>query len=111
MVMSSSGNAEIPPEVEPDVTVAPVTVQVPKSESGETPLEPVGASAIHSALLSAQSEQLWVVEKLLAGLVESVTVSVSLVPAVATEALMLSPGLTDSPTSWTTLLGYISHHV
>jgi hypothetical protein len=64
------------PAVLPSVTVAPFSVQVPKSASGRTPLLLDGASAIHSALLFAQSEQVCVVVKLFAGCVESVTLSV-----------------------------------
>jgi hypothetical protein len=76
MVISSFGNVEMTPEAEPDVTVEPVSVQEWKSASGSTPDELLGASAIHSALELAQSEQVWVVEKLLAVWVESVTASV-----------------------------------
>src|SRR5579863_2276527 len=73
MVISSSGNVEITPEVEPDLSVAPDSVQVPKLASGRTPRELLGASAIHSALELAQFEQVWVVVKLSAGRVESVS--------------------------------------
>ena len=77
MVISSSVNEEMLPAVLPSVTAAFDAVQVPKSVSGSTPLDPVGASAIHSALLSTQleAEQVWVVVKLSAVWVESVTVS------------------------------------
>ena len=73
MVSSSSGKLEMTPDVEPDFTVAPDPLQVPKSASGRTLLELLGASAIHSALELAQFEQVCVVVKLLAGWVESVT--------------------------------------
>ena len=55
MVISSSVNEEITPEVLPSVTVAPLWVQVPKFASGRMPplLVQHGASAIHSALLFA----------------------------------------------------------
>jgi hypothetical protein len=76
IVISSSVNEEITPEVEPSVTVEPLSVHVLKWESGSTPLELLGASAIHSALLFAQPEQDWVVLKLFAECVESVTASV-----------------------------------
>jgi hypothetical protein len=76
MVISSSVNEEITPEVEPSVTVEPLSVHVLKWESGSTPLELLGASAIHSALLLAQPEQLCVVLKLFPERVESVTASV-----------------------------------
>ena len=62
MVISSSVNDEMTPEF----TVAPDSVQEWKSDSGRTPPEPLGASAIHSALEFAQLEQLCVVVKLLA---------------------------------------------
>src|SRR6202046_4204722 len=77
MVISSSVNEEMLPAVLPSVTAALEAVQVPKFDSGSTPLDPVGASAIHSALLSTQleAEQVCVVVKLLAVWVESVTVS------------------------------------
>lgn len=52
-------------EMTPPSTVAPDSVQVWKSESGSIPAEPVGASAIHSALEISQPEQLCVVVKLL----------------------------------------------
>lgn len=76
MVSSSSGNVEMTPEVEPDLTVALDAVHVWKSVSGRTPLELLGASAIHSALEFAHDEHDWVVVKLSAGVVESVTLSV-----------------------------------
>jgi hypothetical protein len=76
IVISSSVNEEITPEVEPSVTVEPLSVHVLKCESGSTPLLLLGASAIHSALLLAQPEQVWVVVKLFAECVESVTASV-----------------------------------
>jgi hypothetical protein len=63
IVSSSSGNEEMSPLAEPDVTFAPLVFQEWKSDSGYTPLEPLGASAIHSALLSAQLEQVRVVLK------------------------------------------------
>ena len=77
MVISSSVKDEMLPAVLPSVTAAFEAVQVPKFDSGSTPLDPVGASAIHSALLSTQleAEQVCVVVKLLAVWVESVTVS------------------------------------
>ena len=46
MVISSSGNDEMTPEF----TVAPDSIQEWKLASGRTPPEPLGASAIHSAL-------------------------------------------------------------
>lgn len=46
MVISSSVNDEMTPEF----TVAPDSVQEWKLDSGRTPPEPLGASAIHSAL-------------------------------------------------------------
>src|SRR5580692_2267445 len=49
MVISSSVNEEMLPAVLPSVTAALAAVQVPKSVSGSTPPDPVGASAIHSA--------------------------------------------------------------
>ena len=64
MVISSSVNDEMVPDVEVVLTAALPACQVPKSESGSTPLEPVGASAIHSALELSQSEHVCVVEKL-----------------------------------------------
>ena len=47
MVISSSVKDEMLPAVLPSVTAAFEAVHVPKSVSGSTPLEPVGASAIH----------------------------------------------------------------
>ena len=76
MVISSSVKDEMTPDVEPDFTVAPDSVQLWKSDSGYTPLLPLGASAIHSALEFAQPEQACVVEKLSAVRLESVTLSV-----------------------------------
>ena len=76
MVISSSVNDEMTPDVEPAFTVAPDSVQLWKSDSGSTPDELLGASAIHSALELAQPEQVWVVVKLFAVWVESVTFSV-----------------------------------
>ena len=76
IVSSSSGNDEMTPEVEPDLTAALLNVQVWKLVSGSTPLEPLGASAIHSALELAQLEQVSVLVKLFAVWVESVTLSV-----------------------------------
>jgi hypothetical protein len=107
MVISSSVNEEITPEL----TVAPDSVQVLKWASGSTPVELLGASAIHSALELAQPEQLWVVLKLSPEREESVTCSVYLPPLLTTEAAMLSPGRRVEPTTWIALLGYISHHV
>src|SRR5215471_403082 len=76
MVISSSGNDEIFPLLTVVLdTVALFSVQVWKLASGRM-LPELGASAIHSALEFAQFEQLWVVLKLLAGCVESVTFSV-----------------------------------
>jgi len=72
MVISSSVNEEMTREL----TVAPDSVQVLKWASGSTPAEPLGASAIHSALELAQPEQLWVVLKLSPEREESVTLSV-----------------------------------
>jgi len=71
-VISSSVNDEMTLEF----TVAPDSVQEWKLASGSTPLEPLGASAIHSALEFAQLDQLCVVVKLLAEWVESVTLRV-----------------------------------
>ena len=73
IVISSSVKEEITPEVLPSVTVEPASAQGLKCASGKTPLVPLGASAIHSALVFAQLPQLCVVVKLLAGWVESVT--------------------------------------
>src|ERR1700735_1271191 len=56
MVISSSVKEEMLPAVLPSVTAALEAVQVQKVESASTPLAPVGASAIHSALLSTQLE-------------------------------------------------------
>ncbi|HEX4290096.1 MAG TPA: hypothetical protein VH021_14325, partial [Trebonia sp.] len=56
MVISSSVNEEMVSAVLPSVTAALEAVHVQKLESGSTPLEPVGASATHSALLSTQLE-------------------------------------------------------
>ena len=69
---------KITPAVEPSVTSEFAEVQVLNLASGSTPLELLGASAIHSALLSTQdeAEQVCVVEKLLAEWVESVTFNV-----------------------------------
>jgi hypothetical protein len=53
IVISSSVNEEIEPVVEPSVVLAPEKLTLWKSVSGSTPDEPLGASAIHSALLSA----------------------------------------------------------
>ena len=72
MVISSSANEELTPEF----TVAPDSVQEWTLASGRTPPEPLGASAIYSALELAQFKQVCVVVKLLAGWVESVTLSV-----------------------------------
>lgn len=76
MVISSSGKDEMTPDAEADFTVAPDSVQLWKSDRGYTPLLPLGASAIHSALELAQPEQVWVMEKLSAERLESVTVRV-----------------------------------
>src|SRR5215469_16743148 len=78
MVISSSVNEEMTPLVPPSITLAPLSVQVPKLASGRMPplLVQHGASAIHSALLLAQPAQDCFVVKLLAGWVESVTLSV-----------------------------------
>jgi hypothetical protein len=57
MVISSSLNVEMTPDLEPDFTVAPVSDQLWKLDSGKMPPEPLGASAIHSALEFAQLEQ------------------------------------------------------
>ena len=76
MVISSSVKDEMTPDVEPAFTVAPDSAQLWKSDRGYTPLLPLGASAIHSALELAHPEQVWVVEKLSAGRLESVTLSV-----------------------------------
>jgi len=73
MVSSSSVKDEMTPQVEPSFTAAPDSVQLWKSDRGYTPLPPLGASAIHSALELAQPEQDCVVEKLSADRVESVT--------------------------------------
>ena len=76
MVILSSLKEEMVPDFDPSVTAAPDTFQVPKFVSGYTPKEPLGASAIHSALVLAQpDEQVCVVLKLLAGWVESATLS------------------------------------
>jgi hypothetical protein len=72
MVISSSVNDEMTPEF----TVALESVQEWKSARGRTPPEPLGASAIHSALEFAQLEQLCVVVKLLPEREESVTLRV-----------------------------------
>ena len=103
----------IVPAVEPAFTVAFVGVQVPNLARGTWPLDVDGASAIHSALafLHVVGEPVWVAEKLLPGVVESVTSSVYLVPLLATDAEILSPGLTVVPMNWMLLLGNISHHV
>jgi len=58
------------------VTVAPEAVQVPKLVSGSTPPEPLGASAIHSALELAHEEHVSVLVKLSPDRLESVTFSV-----------------------------------
>src|SRR5579875_770097 len=76
MVISSFGKVEMAPAVEPEVTVARVSVPEWKLASGSTPEELLGASAIHSALAFEQSEQVCVVEKLFDVWVESVTFSV-----------------------------------
>jgi hypothetical protein len=76
IVISSSVNEEITPEVVPSVTVAPVSFHVLNWASGSTPEFELGASAIHSALLFAQLEQVSVLVKLSAGCWESVTASV-----------------------------------
>ena len=55
--------------------------------------------------------QVSVLLKLLPAVVESVTFSAYLVPVLTTDAAILSPGLTVSPTVWMSLLGYISHQV
>jgi hypothetical protein len=73
IVISSSEKDEMTPDVEPAFTVAPDSVQLWKLDSGYTPLLPLGASAIHSALELAHPEQVWVVEKLSAERLESVT--------------------------------------
>ena len=73
IVISSSVKEEITPAEVPSVTVELASVHVLKWASGKTPLDPLGASAIHSALVFAQLEQVCVVVKLFAGCVESVT--------------------------------------
>jgi hypothetical protein len=78
MVISSAGKVSITPDLAVVLTLAEVTRQVWKSASGNCPVGPVGASAIHSALELAQppeTAQVWVVLKLLAVLVASVTLS------------------------------------
>ena len=57
----------------PSFTVAPDSVQLRKFDRGYTPLLPLGASAIHSALELAQPEQACVVVKLFAEWLGSVT--------------------------------------
>ena len=47
MVISSSVNVEMVPDVVVVFTVALVRLKVLKWDSGSTPLEPLGASAIH----------------------------------------------------------------
>ena len=63
-VISSSVKEEMVPVEDPSVAELPVSDQVPKSVSGSMPLEPLGASAIHSALLlapwrGARGPRLW----------------------------------------------------
>ena len=76
MVISSSEKDEMTPDVEPAVHRRAGLGPAVKSDSGYTPLLPLGASAIHSALELAHPEQDWVVEKLSAARLESVTFSV-----------------------------------
>jgi hypothetical protein len=71
MVISSSANEEMTPPF----TVALDRDQEWKFASGKMPPDPLGASAIHSALEFEQL-QLWVVEKLSPEREESVTLSV-----------------------------------
>src|ERR1700743_37840 len=76
MVSWSSVNEEMVPAVLPSVTLALDAVHDPKFARGRMLLPLLGASAIHSALLFAQLEQVSVLVKLFAVCVESVTVSV-----------------------------------
>src|SRR5215472_270199 len=113
MVIALSGNDLIVPEWVPAFTVAAVSVQVLNLGSGTSAPLALGASAIHSALWSLQvvAAQVAVAETLLPAVVESVTLSVYLVPLRTTDAAMLSPGFTVAPTNWMLLLGNISHQV
>ena len=80
---------------------------------GSGTIEPllVGASAIHSALEFLQLLQVSVLVKLLPVWVESVSLSVYLVPLRVTKAAILSPTLTFALTTWMELVGYISHQL
>src|ERR1700691_3888510 len=69
-----------------------------------------GRSEIHSALVAEHSAQVWVIRKLLAGSMASVSVSRYVEPLRATLAATTSPGRRDVPTS-TEPAGYISHQV
>src|SRR5215467_4170570 len=114
MVISSSGNDLIVPDLVPAFTAAAVTVQVLNLGSGTGPELVLGLSPIHSALLFLQPPltlQVGVLVKLLPEVVESVTLIVYLVPLLTTDAEILSPGFTVTPTAWMLLVGNISHHV
>src|ERR1700735_348757 len=76
------------------------------------PIEKDGRSAIHSALVSRQvaAAQVEVTEKLLAGLVKSVSARVYIVPVRDTLALTRSLGWSDVPTSMVPA-GNISYQV
>src|SRR5215472_7977507 len=75
IVIASSGNVLIVPDVVPDFTVALVSVQGEKVGSGISPAPAPAAPAIHSALAFGQAAPPhgWVVAKLLPAVVESVT--------------------------------------
>src|SRR5690348_12418509 len=112
MVISSSGNDLIVPDLDPAFTAAAVTVQVLNLASGTGPELVLGLSPIHSALEFLQLEHVWgLVVKLLPLVVESVTLITYLVPVLTTDAEILSPGFSVPPTGWMLLVGNISHHV
>jgi hypothetical protein len=73
----------------------------------------VGASAIHSVEAAGQvaAAQRKLRVKLLPGVVESVTFTVYLAPMRTTDTVILSPALTEVPTSWIALTGNSSHQV
>src|SRR5215467_3319343 len=114
MVISSSRNDLIVPDLVPAFTAAAVTVQVLNLASETGPELMAGLSPIHSALLFLQPPltlQVGVLVKLLPEVVESVTLIVYLVPLLTTDAEILSPGFTVTPTAWMLLVGNSSHHV
>ena len=116
MVISSSGKVLMLPDVDGFATAELLLVHGANLASGYRPLavlSPPGASAIHSALVSAQAvaEQVKLCVKLLAGVVTSVILTVYLVPERTTDAVILSPAFTVVPTLSMLLTGKCSHQV